>query len=284
MPKLSDLTVILRENFTSDQIQREPEPNLIMEDGDQVKAFTEAGRAPALLAVYAYHAERVSQVLHGAKRVVDLGCGSGVFLIKLARLNPDIQFIGFDLSPTMLNQAKLFALERDLKNIEFRQADFTDLSEFDNQSLDGVVSLQAFHHLPNHSYLEKLYSEVGRVLKPDGALYFQDLIRMKSLNSVMHFAHYDEKAPLLTREDGVHSMKAAFLFKDFVEVSKKYLPKNVSSYKTACVDLYMVQKTPFKKLSEEKKQRIQAYIESLPKEARKIYKDLKLFHRLGGLK
>lgn len=284
MLKLSTFSIIFKEMLTTKRFDREPEPDLIMEDKEQVEAFTLAGEIGTLAPVYFYHIEKATPTLHGAKTVLDLGCGSGFFLNEMAKINPDIQFIGYDLSDLMLETAKKAINSQGLKNVKLRKGDFTDLSAFADKSVDGIMSLQALHHLPSIEHLEKLYSEIGRVIKPDGAIYIQDFIRLKNRESVLHFAYYDLETPYLTQIDGERSMMAAFLFIEFQALAKKYLPENLRNYKTAFADLFMVQKTPDRKLQPETQSRLESNLSTMSKEARSIYSDIRLFLRLGGLK
>ena len=47
-----------------------------MGDADQVAAYTEAGRIDGVMsAAYLFHSRRISQVIRGCNRVVDIGCG-----------------------------------------------------------------------------------------------------------------------------------------------------------------------------------------------------------------
>lgn len=284
MPKLKSIPTIVRELVLNDHFERVQEPDLVMEDPEQIEAFEMAGRTPgALNGLYIYHAARCSRVISGAKNVLDLGCGPGVPLIKLARLNPDIQFTGLDLSEEMLEKARANAVDRGLTNISFRMADITELSDFSDHSFDAVTSMQAFHHLPTMGHLEQTFQQVARVLKPDGAIYFQDLSRLKSRHSTVHFAYYDPNQPLLTQIDGERSMRAAFLHSDYVELTKKYLPQ-ASVFKTALVELYTVVATKEREISEDLEQRIKSMEKSLDKESRQVHGDVKLLHRMGGFK
>ena len=284
MLKLSTIPVVLRETLTTKAFAREPEPDLIMTDESQVNAFTQAGREGVIAGVYAYHVEHATPTIQGARTVLDLGCGSGTFLIKMARTNPDIQFIGLDLSESMLEVAHKAVHTRGLKNIQFRKCDFTNLTAYSDASVDAVMSLQALHHLPTLAHLERMYSEVRRVLVPDGAIYFQDLLRLKRKQSVLHFAYYDPHVPELTQLDGERSLRAAFSFPEFENFAKTYLPQNVKCFKTGVIGLYMVQKTPDRTLKPETKLRLDAYLANMPPQTRKFYKDIRFFHYLGGLK
>lgn len=85
---------------------REPEPDLVMDDPQQVAAYDEAGSIDGLMSsAYLFHSARVSQVIRGCKEVVDLGCGPAIQRCQIAQLNPSTTFHGLDLSPEMLEKA-----------------------------------------------------------------------------------------------------------------------------------------------------------------------------------
>ena len=103
MPRLSLVPTLFRELIVDPQFPREPEPDLVMEDDDQVQAYSDAGRIDGLMsASYLFNSARISATIAGCKRVLDLGCGPATQLAQVAQLNPDISFVGVDLSKEML--------------------------------------------------------------------------------------------------------------------------------------------------------------------------------------
>jgi cyclopropane fatty-acyl-phospholipid synthase-like methyltransferase len=64
-------------------------------------------------------------------KVIDLGCGDGALLRKLARARPDCQFLGIEHAPLPWAWARLAAI--DLANCEIRFGDFwrQALGQFD---------------------------------------------------------------------------------------------------------------------------------------------------------
>ncbi len=176
MPRFGTRPVILHEALGQRTLPREPEPDLVMGDADQVAAYTEAGRIDGVMsAAYLFHSARISQVIRGVPAAD--GCGSPVQLAQVAELNPDTSFLGVDLSDEMLSKARQHIDALGVKNVEFLRADMTDLREIADGSADGVVSTMALHHLPMHAHLERCLSEIRRIRKQDGALYLVDFGR-----------------------------------------------------------------------------------------------------------
>lgn len=149
MPKINDLKFVALEKFsTRFHFERKPETQLIMTDHSSVESFTTAGDRGLLHGIYIYHLQNAQKSLFGAKTVVDIGCGSGQFLTMLASLLPETQFLGLDLSEPMLAEAEKKVRALNLKNIQFRLNDISQLIFLKSKSIDGILSMQAL--LPIH--------------------------------------------------------------------------------------------------------------------------------------
>ncbi|MGD9095669.1 MAG: class I SAM-dependent methyltransferase [Chromatiales bacterium] len=111
-----------------------------------------AGKMVAILAeAYGGH--------HETKRVLDLGCGTGILTDMLARKHFDV--IGLDFSLESLRQ-----LQRQAGDIPIVSADALQLP-FRKESMDAVVSLGAWRHFPDP---QGVMTEIERVTKPGGML------------------------------------------------------------------------------------------------------------------
>lgn len=100
------------------------------------------------------------------KTVLDAGCGEGYNTRLLAKLGASMT--GVDISPKMIE----FALEEEQNRtlgIRYEVASFSDLSLFEDESFDVVVSFMALMDCPNYKGAVK---EVLRVLRPGGELVF----------------------------------------------------------------------------------------------------------------
>ena len=82
-----------------------PEPSLVMDDPQQVTAYAKAGRENGVMApVYIFNGANICEVIRAGDIVVDLGCGPANQLAMVARLNPDVHFIGVDIPPLCYNK------------------------------------------------------------------------------------------------------------------------------------------------------------------------------------
>lgn len=96
-----------------------------------------------------------------AKKVCDLGCGSGHIGAHLQSLG--LAVIGIDLSPGMVEEAR-----RRYPKVRYEVGDMLDL-KLEENSLAGIVALYSIIHLRRED-LEKAFRGMGRVLEPGGLL------------------------------------------------------------------------------------------------------------------
>jgi len=98
------------------------------------------------------------------KRVLDAGCGSGVYSRWLLERGADV--VGVDASSEMLAEAE----ERTGDGAQFYRADLaTSLDFAADDEFDGVVSGSAFDHVEDWHHL---FAELARVVSPGGFLVF----------------------------------------------------------------------------------------------------------------
>lgn len=286
LPRPALLPTFLRELTGPRTLPREPEPDAIMDDVEQVAAFSDTGRNESTLAAsYLFHTARATQAIQGCKRVIDLGCGPATQLIQVAALNPEIEFVGMDMSDEMLKHARAHLAHAKITNVSFLRADITNLEQFAEHSIDGVMSTVSLHHLPTHAHLRQCFSEISRILKPEGAVYLADFGRLKSLKSVFFFAYMNrDRDPHQLLLDYERSLRAAFLLSDFEELSAELLPESVSLYSTFKVPLLILLKTPDKELSVAKVTAINTMRKELHPRFRHDLDDMRVFFKLGGLK
>lgn len=114
--------------------------------------------------------------LHGLKtpdlnscRVLELGCNRGLHLIGMALRYPGAQFVGVDLSETAIARATELVEALELKNINFRAMDVTQLGGRHGEC-DYLIAHGLYSWVPA-PVREKIMELAGRILADNGIAY-----------------------------------------------------------------------------------------------------------------
>ena len=105
------------------------------------------------------------------EHVLDLACGTGELLRRIARARPEADLTGVDLAPNMVERAR--AKLAVVSGASVERADAHDLP-FGDDAFDVVVCANTFHYFTDP---KTVLTEVRRVLRPDGRLILLDWCR-----------------------------------------------------------------------------------------------------------
>jgi ubiquinone/menaquinone biosynthesis C-methylase UbiE len=259
-----------------------PEPELIMERLEQTTSFSQAGEENGVLAfLYLYNALQITSVLQPGERVLDLACGPANQLAQIARLNPDVRFIGLDASPTMLQFAQNTLSSVRLTNVELVQGDMLRLGNFEDGSMDCVICTMSLHHLPDQTALCATMREVRRVLKPQGRFYFVDFGRLK-LQSTQHFFANDLRQSAQFTEDYYNSLRAAFSVKE-LSAAAALLGPDVQRHVTALASFLVVFRSAFQRpIDPQTLQRAKDAFATLPLAQQHNFRSVSTWFRRSG--
>ncbi len=109
--------------------------------------------------------------LRGKKRVLDVGCGFGLFGCYFSALYPEISYTGYDLNEARVAQANRAAKKLGLGNAQFKVGDARDLSI--NDEFDAILMVDLLHHIDDQAKVRLLetcrghLSERGRLIVKD---------------------------------------------------------------------------------------------------------------------
>jgi amino acid adenylation domain-containing protein len=129
--------------------------------------------------------ETVSQ-LRGLnpRRVLEVGCGTGLLLTRLAA-NCE-SYIGIDFSQEVLRQLKGYLSSRpDLSHVQLRQGMADELSFLGDDSVDLVILNSIVQYFPGTDYLLQVLEQAVRVTKKGGHVFVGD-VRNLALQDAFH--------------------------------------------------------------------------------------------------
>lgn len=106
-------------------------------------------------------------------RMLDVGCGRGRILNRLASLYPASRFVGMDLSQDAIAFATQAASSAGSENIEFHAADLSDFDQTaETASFDFITTFDAIH---DQGKPLNVLKGIHRALKPNGVYLMQDI-------------------------------------------------------------------------------------------------------------
>jgi ubiquinone/menaquinone biosynthesis C-methylase UbiE len=169
------------------------------------------------------------------RRVLDIGCGPGDVVLRLARAAPDVHITAIDGSAPMI------ALARDAVRAAGFDGYITLVHGYlpgvslGSTGFDAVLSKDLLHHLPDPTVLWK---EITRLGRPGAAVYVMDLVRPETPEAARRIvdevaAHED---PILL-EDFYNSLCAAFTLD---EVRGQLIAAGLDANVTQVSDRHMV--------------------------------------------
>jgi amino acid adenylation domain-containing protein len=110
----------------------------------------------------------------GARQVLEVGCGTGLLLKRLA---PTCErYVGLDFSAAGLARLERYVRERDeLRRVELRRGVASDLSFIEDASVDLVILNSVTQYFPSLDYCLTVLNEAVRVTRTGGHIFVGDV-------------------------------------------------------------------------------------------------------------
>lgn len=108
--------------------------------------------------------------LEAGAEVLDVGCGVGNALLRLAERFPRSRFHGLDVCDDVIESARVAAAERGLENLTFEVQDAATLGL--ESAFDFVSAFDAIH---DQAHPDRVLAGIRRALRPHGVFLMQDI-------------------------------------------------------------------------------------------------------------
>jgi amino acid adenylation domain-containing protein len=110
----------------------------------------------------------------GAARVLEVGCGTGLLLSRLAAACD--RYVAIDFSPPVVDRLQWYVDSRaDLRHVELRCARAQELDFLDADSVDLVILNSVIQYFPDVDYLLDVLDRAARVTRRGGHIFVGDV-------------------------------------------------------------------------------------------------------------
>jgi 2-polyprenyl-3-methyl-5-hydroxy-6-metoxy-1,4-benzoquinol methylase len=116
--------------------------------------------------------DEIGQYLPGRGRVLDLGCGFGLFSLYYASVCPSLEIEGIDLNPRRIALARAAADKLGLTNVRYQVGNVTEFRG--GAAFDAAYMLDIVHHIPPET-VRPLLEQVAKTLPAGGLLLIKDV-------------------------------------------------------------------------------------------------------------
>ena len=147
---------------------------------------------PRYYEVQAATVKLAKKVCPNRGRVIDLGCSTGTTLFSIAEACPEVELIGIDNSPSMLEQAKMKAASIGLQDrVRFV---CQDIAECDYQNADLIVAHYTLQFFPPAGRGE-IVAKIYKGLNAGGAVIVSEKLKHSGKRSeeILHGLYHDFK-------------------------------------------------------------------------------------------
>ena len=118
--------------------------------------------------------DEIGQYLPERGRVLDLGCGFGLFSLYYASIRPGLRLEGFDRNARRIAMARAAARKLGLANVRYEAGDVMDFRGA--EAFDAAYMLDIVHHIPEEA-VRPLLEQMAKVLPTGGRLLIKDVDR-----------------------------------------------------------------------------------------------------------
>lgn len=126
-------------------------------------------------------------------KILEIGCGEGLFLSQLALQNPKAEIWGIDNNKDRLVQAEKRFSDKNLPNIRLSLQEAPNLS-FADEYFDIIFCINVFFNMASLDLVEQTLTQMQRITKKGGRILFDFRNALNPLLKVKYklARHYDD--------------------------------------------------------------------------------------------
>ena len=159
--------------------------------------------------------------------ILDIGCGPGDVMLRLASARPNVRITAIDGSNAMIELARKAVQSAGLQQRVTALQGYVPGLPLEERSFDAILSKDLLHHLPDPMVL---WSEARRLGRSGAAIYVMDLMRPESPQAAHNIVETvaSDELPIL-KADFYASLCAAFTLEEAkAQVKQCRLPLEVT--------------------------------------------------------
>ena len=216
-----------------------------MDEPQGVREYDEIGGS-VQVGIHHFNALGISRLLRRGGTLLDLGCGSGQLLARLAQGRPDARLIGLDLSEPMLQTGRRL-LEREAlaDRVELRRGDITTFDSEVSEPYDVISCNFTLHQLPTEDLAASCLEAIARSRARTGcAVWIFDFARLRHPRSWPAFASMVNWPGPAVHHDALASEQAAFTFEELTAMLKRARLTDLKRVRSRPLGEYQVHAAP----------------------------------------
>ncbi len=144
--------------------------------------------------------QTVERILAGKpQRVLEIGCGTGLLLFRVAPYCSD--YCGIDFSPAVLDKVRQEVKEQGLSQVTLLERGANDFTGIETGIYDVIVLNSVVQYFPGADYLAQVLENAINVIAPGGRIFLGDIRSLLLLETFHTSVQLRQASALLSRKE-----------------------------------------------------------------------------------
>lgn len=214
------LLYMIYQTLARQSLRRQPEMDMLMADPEQDSEYNAAGSTGPLASVYELVVSAARRHAPADGEALDICCGSGQLLARMAQAMPDLRMTGLDLSTHMLEHTKNNVRKLGLTNVDVVSGSMYELEKvLAGRKFDFISWNLALHHCDHDQDVVRVFNQIQRLRKPGSGVLIFDIHRPKTGGLALAIAAtYNGGYGDWFFQDSLDSYKAGYTYDELNEL------------------------------------------------------------------